>query len=147
MKKLIVILAVFAAVTGCNTPPVPTQFDKAKAELNMLMNDVIQLHERSIKMISESSNFDDIAIAIKITSDTKMGIGSEIDRIAQTYPNLNQQEIEKMYAFMGEKGKELDAVSARFVQAIDDLIRANLNDQAKTQPLIIALKQYQMIGQ
>ncbi|OHD62507.1 MAG: hypothetical protein A2014_01535 [Spirochaetes bacterium GWF1_49_6] len=124
-----------------------SDFSKAKAELDELITSTCKVQNDAVKTINSSTNIEEILGTIKTVIDAKKGIDPGIDRISKKYPNLNQEEVDKILTYMGEKVLELTLSSDDFVQAVDGAIRNNLADENKTKPLIIALQEYQTLGQ
>ncbi len=148
MKRGMFFSAIFAAifmVVSCAAES--SDFTKAKAELDGLITSTCKVQNDAIKVIGASTNINVILDTIKSVTDAKKGIDPGIDRISQKYPNLSKEEVDNILAFMGEKVLELTLSSDDFVQAVDGAIRKFSADQDKTKPLILALNEYQSIGQ
>lgn len=122
-------------------------YTQAKKELDALISSNCKMHTDAAAFIQSSDNIPEILSTINNVTMTKQGISAGIDRIAMSYPDLSADEIELISTFMGEKVQELNAASQDFIMAIDGVIRKNTNNQAVAQPLILALKDYQMLGQ
>lgn len=152
MKRRMMIITVFTAaftalLTLGSCAGGSSDFSKAKAELDELITSTCKVQNDAVKTINSSTNIEEILGTIKTVIDAKKGIDPGIDRISKKYPNLNQEEVDKILAYMGEKVLELTLSSDDFVQAVDGAIRNNLADENKTKPLIIALQEYQTLGQ
>ncbi|NPV00443.1 MAG: hypothetical protein HPY53_03575 [Brevinematales bacterium] len=152
MKRRMMIVTVFTAVftaflTLGSCAGGSSDFSKAKAELDELITSTCKVQNEAVKTINSSTNIEEILGIIKTVTDAKKGIDPGIDRISKKYPNLNQEEVDQILVFMGEKVLEFTLSSDEFVQAVDGAIRTNLADQEKTKPLILALQEYQSLGQ
>ncbi len=147
MKKIIIILSVITGVWLAACHKEKSDFENAKTELDQLINYTIQFQSNAVKLITSSTNPEEILLTIRQVITTKQAIDPGIDQIARKYPDLNDREIEKIKSFMSEKAHQLIISSADFEKSVDGAIRQYKDDQNVSKPLILALKDYQMLGQ
>jgi cell fate (sporulation/competence/biofilm development) regulator YlbF (YheA/YmcA/DUF963 family) len=122
-------------------------FTKARAALEALIGSVVRIQAEAIRGIEAAADPAAVLSAMRSALTAKQGINPGIDAIVARYPALDTAEEQRIIAFMQEKVQELQRSSEAFEKAVDGAIRKYAQDQEAAKPLILALREYQQLGQ